>query len=140
MGNVKIINPGLLTLIEDSGRYGYQQYGVPVSGVMDTFSHRVSNILVGNDELEAVLEATMMGPQIEFMDQMAIAITGGNLSPVINDGAVPMWESIIVNKGSNFPFRGLVGVQELYSLFRRHKSSRGYGKQIHLYQGKNRRF
>ena len=107
MGNVKIINPGLLTLIEDSGRYGYQQYGVPVSGVMDTFSHRVSNILVGNDELEAVLEATMMGPQIEFMDQMAIAITGGNLSPVINGRAVPMWESIIVNKGDLLSFQGL---------------------------------
>ena len=56
MGSIKIISPGLLTLVEDSGRYGYQQYGVPVSGVMDTFSHRVSNILVGNDELEAVLK------------------------------------------------------------------------------------
>ena len=62
MGSVKVINPGLLTLVEDSGRYGYQQYGVPVSGVMDTFSHRVSNILVGNHELEAGLEVTMMGP------------------------------------------------------------------------------
>ena len=107
MGSIKIISPGLLTLVEDSGRYGYQQYGVPVSGVMDTFSHRVSNILVGNDELEAVLEVTMMGPHIEFSDQMVIAVTGGNLSPELNGAAIPMWESILVQKGDQLTFRGL---------------------------------
>ena len=107
MGSVKVINPGLLTLIEDSGRHGYQQYGVPVSGVMDSFSHRVSNILVGNHELEAVLEVTMMGPQLEFMDQMAIAITGGDLSPAVNGRTVPMWESIVINKGDRLSFQGL---------------------------------
>jgi len=107
MGSVKIINPGLLTLVEDSGRHGYQQYGVPVSGVMDTFSHRVSNILVGNNELEAVLEVTMIGPQIEFSDQTAIAITGGDLSPAVNGTAVPMWESLLVNKGDRLSFQGL---------------------------------
>lgn len=64
MGEIKIKKPGLLTLIQDSGRYGYQQYGVPVSGAMDSFSHRMANILVGNNENEAVLEATVLGPEI----------------------------------------------------------------------------
>lgn len=107
MGNVKIINPGLITLVEDSGRYGYQQYGVPVSGVMDSYSYRLGNILVGNKEGAAVLEAAMMGPTIEFSDQMVIAITGGNLSPTLNGSSIPMWQSILVNKGDRLIFTGL---------------------------------
>jgi antagonist of KipI len=107
MASIKIVNPGLFTLVEDSGRYGYQQYGVPVSGVMDTFSHRISNILVGNDESEAVLEVTMMGPHIEFSSQTVIAVTGGNLSPELNGVAIPMWESVLVQKGDRLTFRGL---------------------------------
>lgn len=104
MGKIKIINPGLLTLVQDSGRYGYQQFGVPVSGVMDSFAHRVGNILVDNNEEEAVLEITMLGPQIEFLEDEVIAITGGNLSPRINGSPVSMWESKYVSKGDRLTF------------------------------------
>lgn len=104
MGEIRIKNPGLLTLIQDSGRYGYQQFGVPVSGVMDSFSHRIANILVGNNENEALLEATMLGPEIEFMNDFLIAITGGDLSPVLNGNPIPMWESICVRKGDTLGF------------------------------------
>ncbi|MBB6218585.1 biotin-dependent carboxylase-like uncharacterized protein [Anaerosolibacter carboniphilus] len=106
MGEIKIINPGLLTLIEDAGRYGYQQFGVPVAGVMDSFSHRVGNILVGNEESEAVLEATMIGPQIEFAHEGVIAITGGDLSPLINGEPIEMWKSIYVKAGDRLTFGG----------------------------------
>ncbi|WP_097027271.1 biotin-dependent carboxyltransferase family protein [Clostridium peptidivorans] len=104
MGEIKIKNPGLLTLIQDKGRYGYQQFGVPVSGVMDSFSHRVANILVGNDENEALLEVTILGPEIEFMNDSLIAITGGDLSPVLNGNSIPMWESICVKRGDTLGF------------------------------------
>lgn len=60
MGQIKIIKPGLLTTVQDLGRYGYQQYGVTVSGVMDNISARLANILVGNDEGEGLLEITML--------------------------------------------------------------------------------
>lgn len=104
MGEIKIRKSGLLTLIQDHGRYGYQQFGVPVSGVMDGFSHRVANILVGNNENDAVLEITIMGPEIEFMNDSIIAITGGNLSPNLNGNSVSMWESIHVKKGDILSF------------------------------------
>lgn len=107
MGEIKIINPGLLTSIQDGGRYGYQQFGVPVSGVMDSFSHRSANILVGNDEYEGVLEILMIGPQMEFIAEEVIAITGGDLSPSINGVPIPMWESIHIKKGDRLGFLGM---------------------------------
>ncbi|WZL72221.1 biotin-dependent carboxyltransferase family protein [Clostridiaceae bacterium 35-E11] len=107
MAMFKIIHPGFLTLVQDQGRYGYQQFGVPVSGVMDSYAQRVANILVGNDEGEGVLELTMLGPQIEFESDMIIAITGGNLSPSLNGAAIPMWQSIYVKQGERLIFQGM---------------------------------
>ncbi|WP_315118912.1 biotin-dependent carboxyltransferase family protein [uncultured Clostridium sp.] len=107
MGEIKIKNHGLLTLIQDNGRYGYQQFGVPVSGVMDSFSHRIANILLGNNENEALLEATILGPEIEFMDDSLIAITGGDLDPVLNGEPISMWESVYVKKGDILAFNGI---------------------------------
>lgn len=107
MREIKIKRPGLLTLIQDNGRYGYQQFGVPVSGVMDSFSHRVANILLGNNEDEAVLEITIVGPEIEFMENSLIAITGGNLSPALNGEPISMWESVCVKKGDILSFSGI---------------------------------
>ncbi|MBF8982550.1 biotin-dependent carboxyltransferase family protein [Lutibacter sp. B2] len=107
MGTIKIINPGFLTTVQDQGRYGYQQFGVPVSGVMDNFSHRIANILVRNYELEAVLEVTMLGPQIEIQSNEIISITGGDLSPRINGQEISMWRSIKVNEGDILSFAGM---------------------------------
>ncbi|TCO71493.1 5-oxoprolinase subunit C family protein [Marinisporobacter balticus] len=105
MNQIKILNHGLLTLVQDGGRYGYQQFGVPVSGVMDSFAHRIANILVGNDENEAVLEMTIVGPHIEFENDCVIAITGGDLLPIVNEAPIPMWESIYIKEGDRLSFR-----------------------------------
>ena len=75
--SITILNPGMLTSVQDLGRIGYQQYGVSVSGVMDPRSASIANILVDNDEGEAVLECTMMGPHLRFDAPNIIAITGG---------------------------------------------------------------
>lgn len=107
MGTIKIIHPGFLTSVQDQGRYGYQQFGVPVSGMMDGYAYRVANILVGNDEGEGVLEVTMVGPQIVFQNHMVIAITGGNLSPRINGIDIAMWQSMEVKEGDILTFQGL---------------------------------
>ncbi|AOT70506.1 biotin-dependent carboxyltransferase family protein [Geosporobacter ferrireducens] len=106
MGKFKVLHPGLLTSVQDGGRYGYQQFGVPVAGVMDSFAHRIANILVENEENEAVLEITLLGPQIEFLSEAVIAITGGNLSPEINRRSVEMWKSIYVKSGDILSFSG----------------------------------
>lgn len=107
MGQIKINKPGLLTTVQDLGRYGYQQFGVSVSGAMDHVSARIANILVGNDENEGLLEVTMLGPEIEFMDPIVIAITGGDLLPLLNGQIIKMNKSILVNNGDILSFNGI---------------------------------
>lgn len=57
-----VLIPGAYTTVQDAGRYGYQQMGIPVSGVLDYFAFRAANLLVGNPANSAVLEITIMGP------------------------------------------------------------------------------
>ena len=66
MGVLTIVRPGMLTTVQDLGRWGYQSRGVPVSGALDWFSHRLANRLLGNDDGVATLEATLIGPQLRF--------------------------------------------------------------------------
>ncbi|WP_046174756.1 5-oxoprolinase subunit C family protein [Domibacillus indicus] len=104
--SVQIIRPGLLATIQDLGRYGFQQYGVVVGGAMDSLSLRLANILVGNEEGEAAIEITMMGTSLQFKEDALISITGGNLSPVIDENPVPSWRPIFVRKDAILSFTG----------------------------------
>ncbi|WP_409291446.1 biotin-dependent carboxyltransferase family protein [Peribacillus sp. SCS-37] len=98
--------PGLLTSIQDSGRTGYQKYGVVASGTMDSFAHRAANLLVGNDEREAVLEITLLGPALTFEEDTLIAVCGGDLTPTVDGVSIPLWRTILVRKGGTLRFRG----------------------------------
>lgn len=104
--SIRVMKPGLLTSIQDLGRKGFQQHGVIVSGAMDPYSLRIANMLVGNEEGEAALEITLLGPTLIIEKDCLIAITGGNLSPTINGEAVPMWRPIFVKKGAVLAFSG----------------------------------
>ena len=92
--NISVLSSGLLTTIQDLGRIGYQKYGVIVSGAMDTYAMRLSNIMVGNDENESVLEMTLIGPSLKLKKGTLFSLTGGNLSPTINEKKVPMGRPI----------------------------------------------
>jgi antagonist of KipI len=102
---VRVLHPGLLTTIQDLGRYGFQKYGVTPSGAMDSYSIRAANLLVGNKEDEGALEITLIGPSLLFEKDMLIAITGGDLFPVIDDQKAAMWRPILVRKGSILTFQ-----------------------------------
>ena len=101
---MKILKPGMYTTIQDVGRYNYQKSGMSVAGGMDQFSLRVANILVGNKDSESCIEATLMGPEIEFKGDTLIAITGANLVPMINNVAVNMWCGVKVSTGDVLSF------------------------------------
>lgn len=107
MGQIKIISPGLMTTVQDLGRYGYQQYGVSVSGAMDYVAARIANILVGNDENEGLLEITIVGPKIEFLNDAVIAITGGDLEPIINNIPININKSVFVKSGDILSFNAI---------------------------------
>jgi len=96
---LEILNPGTLATIQDCGRYGYRRYGVPLSGAMDNFALRVANLLVGNSEKEAGLEVTFgMGFKMKAHEEVFIALTGGDLSPRINNASIPMWAPFWMKK------------------------------------------
>ncbi|MFJ8258098.1 biotin-dependent carboxyltransferase family protein [Peribacillus asahii] len=102
--SLRVIKPGLLTTIQDLGRRGFQKHGVIVSGAMDVYSLRIANLLVGNQEGEAALEVTLMGPTFKVEKDCLIAITGGDLSPTIDGRTVPMWRPVYVKKGQILRF------------------------------------
>jgi antagonist of KipI len=102
--SMKVLQPGLLTSIQDLGRYGYQKYGVIVSGAMDAYSLRTANLLVGNEEDEAGLEITLVGPSLLILRDTLLAITGGDLSPALNKQPIPMGKPVYVKEGSVLEF------------------------------------
>lgn len=105
MVRLYIKKPGLLTLVQDQGRMGYQAWGVPVGGAMDRFSARLANWLVGNSLEEPVLEITLMGPTIQWETDCQIALTGAHLSSELDGAPLPLYETIDIQAGSTLRFR-----------------------------------
>jgi len=114
---VKVLNAGLLTTIQDIGRYGSQKYGVIVSGAMDSYSLRLANILVGNMENEAVLEITLYGTTLQFEEDALIAITGGDFQTTIDGIIAPLWRSVLIKKNAIVKFNSAIKGSRAYIAF-----------------------
>ena len=99
-----IENPGILTTVQDEGRFGSQQFGVSPAGPMDTQSFYIANILVGNRMGEGAIEMTFQGPTVRFEKDIIIAITGGDLSPTLNGQPAPMYQALLVHAGDVLAF------------------------------------
>ncbi|MBA2871135.1 antagonist of KipI [Anoxybacillus calidus] len=97
---IRVVRSGLLTTIQDLGRFGFQKDGVVVSGAMDQIAHRIANILVGNEESEGTLEMTLIGPTLTFEEDALIAICGGEFEASIDGHEVPLWRPIFIKQGS----------------------------------------
>lgn len=104
---IKVISPGLATTVQDLGRPGYYHLGIPISGGMDRFALRAANVLVGNDEGAAVLEAVFLGPELEFTSDATVAVTGAELPPKLNGEARETWTSFEVKAGQVLSFEFL---------------------------------
>ena len=104
---LEVVASGPLTTVQDRGRFGYGRYGVAPSGALDSFSHRVANLLVGNPEDEACLEITLFGLKLRILREAAVAVTGADLQASCNDKPLDMWTSHILEKGSILSFRGV---------------------------------
>ncbi len=101
---LKVVKTGFFTTIQDRGRFGYRDMGVPVSGVMDRHSGAIVNGLLENDENDAVMEIAMTGPVLEFDEPTYIAISGADMSPQINDKPIPNNEVYKVRAGDTLSF------------------------------------
>jgi biotin-dependent carboxylase-like uncharacterized protein len=101
---IRVRQPGLLTTVQDTGRFGEYALGMPPSGAMDVFSYQVGNYLVGNEEGAAGLEITYFGPELEFTEAAVIALTGAQMPPKINGEEAPTWEALEVAEGDVLSF------------------------------------
>lgn len=99
-----IVKPGLATTVQDLGRPGYYHLGIPLSGGMDRYALAAANLLVGNDEGDAVLEAVFMGPEIRFTADATVAVTGAELPPKVDGEEQPTWTAFAVKAGQVLSF------------------------------------
>lgn len=102
--SIEVLKPGALTTLQDLGRRGFQQLGVPVNGVMDERSHRLANALVGNSQSRATLEVTLMGPTLSFTENVVIAVTGADLDATVSGAPLPANKATFVAAGSEVSF------------------------------------
>lgn len=103
---ITVVRPGLLTTIQDLGRYGFQQYGVTVGGAVDGPALRIANWLAGNDEGAAALEMTLAGPVLRFETDALIALSGADFHPTIDGVPVPLGRPIALRAGAVLSFSG----------------------------------
>ncbi len=101
---IRVKSPGLLTTVQDTGRFGEYDIGMPPSGAMDVFSYQVGNYLVGNEDGAAGLEITYFGPELEFTEDAVVAVTGAEMPPKINGEEAPTWETLQVREGDVLSF------------------------------------
>mgnify|MGYP006275854419 FL=1 len=94
-----IIDGGVSTTVQDLGRFGQYHIGMPPSGAMDSYAHKLANYLVGNDEDAATLEMTYQGVDVRFTTDTVVALTGASMPATLDDEPVPMYESFSVTAG-----------------------------------------
>lgn len=102
----RVVEPGLLTTIQDLGRPGAIASGVPPGGAMDRFAHAAANLLVGNDRGDATLECTLTGPQLVAQRPCLVAVTGADLGAQVNGREAPPWTGIFLAAGDRLSFAG----------------------------------
>jgi antagonist of KipI len=91
---IRVVSPGLLTTVQDLGRFGWAHFGISASGAADAFALRAGNLLVGNQENAAALEMTLMGGAFEFEARAVVALTGSDFG-----ADLPLWRPLEVKAG-----------------------------------------
>ena len=104
MKTIKILEPGPLTTVQDSGRSGQLRRAIPPSGPVDRRAFVIANRLVGNDAGAAALEITLLGPELEFEDERIVAVAGAEFELTLDRKAVPMNAPFIVSAESHLRF------------------------------------
>jgi len=101
---LKVISSGFYTTIQDLGRFGYGDIGVPVSGAMDLYSAKLGNHILGNNHADAVIEITLSKFSCLFENQIIICVSGANLSPKLNGKMIALNTAINIDKGTILTF------------------------------------
>ncbi len=104
MSSLTVVRPGMLTTVQDTGRWGHQGSGVPVAGPMDQSSHRFANRLAGNPDDVATVEVTLMGPEFTADDAVTCAVAGAEFDVLVNGIAADTARPFSVPAGGRLRF------------------------------------
>lgn len=110
----EIKSPGLATTVQDQGRKGHYNVGIPQSGSMDQYSAELGNALVGNTAAEAVLECTYLGPVLATDQEAVIAVTGAPVDVKVNGEPADQWARLRLNAGDELSFGVIRGGTRYY--------------------------
>jgi biotin-dependent carboxylase-like uncharacterized protein len=110
----EIKSPGLSTTVQDQGRSGHYNVGIPQSGSMDQYSAELGNALVGNTPGEAVLECTYLGPVLATGEDAVIAVTGAPVDVKVNGESRPQWARLRLSAGDELSFGVIKGGTRYY--------------------------
>ncbi|MGG7618298.1 biotin-dependent carboxyltransferase family protein [Bacillus coreaensis] len=105
--SITVLKPGLFTTIQDLGRTHYQALGIGTTGALDLSSHRLANWLVGNEDNEATIEMTLIGPTLLFKCAAVISICGADLSPSLNGTKIDNGRTLQVSNGDILSFSAI---------------------------------
>jgi biotin-dependent carboxylase-like uncharacterized protein len=115
---ITLLHQGVYCSIQDLGRKGFANIGVPVSGVMDATSAKLGNQLLSNDLNEAVLEIAFGGVELQFDEDTIVCLTGADFSPKINGVRIEMNAVIKIKKSQTITFgKRNYGVRTYLSVF-----------------------
>ena len=95
---LKVLKSGFLSSIQDKGRFGFADKGVPISGAMDAYSAYLANAILNNAETDAVLEITLGNCKFQFLASTTICITGGDFTPKLNGTTIQLNKIITIFK------------------------------------------
>ncbi|SEC22460.1 biotin-dependent carboxylase uncharacterized domain-containing protein [Tenacibaculum sp. MAR_2009_124] len=101
---IKVLSPGFYAAMQDLGRIGYRTMGVPISGVMDSYSAKLANMLLENSLNEAVLEVFFGGVRLKFLEDSYLCISGADFSVELNDESIKLNAPFLATKGSELKF------------------------------------
>jgi antagonist of KipI len=102
--SLRVIRAGMLTTIQDLGRWGHQHTGVPVAGPMDSYSHRLANQLLGNPVDAAALEITLIGPELEASEPTTCVVQGARFDARVDGNTVDVERPFIIGGGQRLRF------------------------------------
>jgi antagonist of KipI len=93
---LEVVEPALLTTLQDGGRRGWQAFGVPISGPMDAYALHAANLLVCNPPGAAAVEVGFSAAVFMARQPCLVALTGAGFSLEVAGFEVPLWTSVYV--------------------------------------------
>jgi KipI family sensor histidine kinase inhibitor len=108
-GSIRVVQPGMLTTVQDLGRPGLARFGVAPGGALDRAALILGNRLLANDPSEAGLEITLLGPTLLFSAATTIALAGANLGARLNGSPFPLWQPVSIAAGDELSFLPTTG-------------------------------